>query len=71
MPSEDRFKLERMWLKLDANEKNNLAINKEIGYAYLTLKEYIDCGQTKSINMSQKIKNIYVKRSYKSFKSVD
>ena len=58
-----------MWLKLDNSENNYIAINKEIAYAYLTLREYIDNKREKWLNFLGNRKNIYLKRLYKSMKN--
>ena len=58
-----------MWLKLDISEDNYINVNKEIAYAYLTLREYIDNRREKWLNYPANRKNIYLKRLYKSIKN--
>ena len=56
-----------MWLKLDKSNATCIGINREIAYAYLTLKEYIK-KEEKWAELSSKMKSHYSKRLYKSLK---
>ena len=58
-----------MWLKLDKSDDNYINVNKEIAYAYLTLRSYIDDRREKWLNFPAKLKNNYLKRLYKSMKN--